>query len=146
MNMCLPALLTFLTKATEKKAWRKIPAKYSCNLPKAVYNYSLTVLTAIMHSFQCLIVMIGRKRGNCERLFIRTGNSRQMGCIHPMGESICKGRPCSRCRTIWQSLGDPGRCCQTGKTEAGAKTEYCQFIYHRTGMRVLFFDPKVRIY
>lgn len=99
----------------------------SCHLREVIYNNSLISLTALRVSSRCPVMIEDRKRWSFERLSIRTGNSRQVGRFDTLGEPICPGRTCTRSRTAGKSVGNTGKCCQTGKAEVGTKTE----IHHR---------------
>ena len=100
----------------------------SCHLREVVYNNGLLRLTTLRVSSRCPVMIEDRKRWGFERLSIRTGNSRQVGRFDTLGEPICPGRTCTRSRTAGKSVGNTGKCCQTGKAEVRTKTEICQSI------------------
>ena len=95
----------------------------SCYLREVVYNNSLIRLTALRASSRCPVMIEDRKRWSFERLSIRTGNSRQVGRFDTLGEPICQGQTCTRSRTAGKSVGNTGKCCQTGKAEVRTKIE-----------------------
>ena len=100
----------------------------SCHPREVVYNNSSIRLTTLWASSRCPVMIEDRKKWSFERLSIRTGNSRQVGRFETMGEPICPGRTCTGSRTAGKSVGNTGKCCQTGKAEVRTKTEICQSI------------------
>ena len=123
----------------------------SCHLREVVYNNSLIRLTVFRVSSRCPVMIEDRKRWGFERLSIRTGNSRQVGRFDTLGEPICPGRTCTGSRTAGKSVGNTGKCHQTGKAEVRTKTEICRSIirYHKEHMviprhrfsRILEYPP-----
>ena len=130
----------------------------SCHLWEAVYNNSLMSLTTLRVSSRCPVMIEDRKRWGVERLSIRTGNSRirrrpppsgrrqGVGRFDTLGEPICQGRTCTRSRTAGKTVGNTGKCCQTGKAEVRTKIEILHRLFscQTSDLRRFYFCPKVR--